>query len=56
MRVYAQKDIGTIFKVSLFEFMDKPMDIVQIMISIADEIINKKKSTLEDVENSLKNK
>lgn len=53
-RAYASKGIGDIFKISVFEFMEMPLDIIEMMIRIADEEVSKKSKVVDEINDQFK--
>ncbi len=54
IRSYAVKRIYETFHISLLEFLELPVDIVQMLFSIAEEEDSKKASELSKLEASMK--
>lgn len=50
IRTYSHKRIHDIFRISLIEFMELPMDIVQMLFLIADEEMSKKTSEISKIQ------
>lgn len=53
IRLYTQKNIGEIFKLSLDEYLNRPRDVLQMLNTIADEVMAKKTTTLEQIEKNI---
>lgn len=49
MRTYASKNIKEVFGLSLFEFLEMPRDILELMINIANEEMKKKQPVLDQL-------
>lgn len=55
VRVYLKKSIKELYGFNLEEFLDLPMDIVNLLIKVADEDQSKRTRIAHSVEQSLKN-
>lgn len=55
IRTYVKRDIKEIYHLSLVEFLDLPIDVIQVMLDIATEHTREKTNAISDVEKSLKN-
>lgn len=54
IRTYHIKNIKDLFGLNLIEFLELPMDIVDMLFTISSEIQAKKASTLSQVESEFK--
>ena len=54
IRTYVAKGIGDLYRLSLTEFLELPIDIVQMLITIASEEQHKKKSAMDEAEKAFK--
>jgi hypothetical protein len=54
IRSYLNKNIKDLYGLSMTEFFDLPVDVISLMISIGDEIMSKKSSTLDSIEKQFK--
>lgn len=50
LRTYANRGIERIFKLSVLEYLDLPIDIAAMMLEIADEDSMKKSNTVDSIE------
>lgn len=54
IRTYVRKNIQDIFKLNVIEFMDLPMDWIDILVTIADEEQARKKGSMDQIESEVK--
>lgn len=53
IRTFIKHNIGDMFKLSLLEFLELPMDVVQILIRVASDAVMQKNQLVSNVEREL---
>lgn len=53
MRQYVEKDVWEVFHISLDEFMDRPRDVIDMMLGICEDIERTKAEALTNIEGKL---
>jgi hypothetical protein len=54
IRTYISRDIGETYKLNLLEFLELPIDIIDMLLRINDEEKSKKSSIMDEVEKKIK--
>jgi hypothetical protein len=56
INVYVDKNIHDFFHISLIDFLELPLDIIQLLISIASEKKSKKINAIDEIEKEFNKK